>query len=90
METLPVVMSVGSFLAALLSVGLMYVKFGREIHVDDKREILRQLVECKGNCEALEKRLESAEREISGYRRDNYELLQELREQKRRNGIPKG
>jgi chromosome segregation ATPase len=82
--------------ALLISVGtaiLSFMRFGREVHVDDRREILRQLEACKNDCERVERQLKGAEdrlsqfeRENTQYRRENYELLQELRDMRRRNG----
>lgn len=59
---------------SILTFALTVIKFGREVHVDDKREMLRRIDDCERNhraCvkenEELRKRLEASEQEKIRY-----------------------
>lgn len=61
-------------IVALSTLLLSVMKFGREVHVDDKQEMIRRLNECEANhrnCiqqnDSLRKQLEEAEREKIRY-----------------------
>lgn len=52
-----------SIFVSLSTLGITWVKFGREVHVDDKDRIVASLNDCNRRCNELEEKYKHAMRE---------------------------
>lgn len=85
MENFPLWISAAGLVISLMTVGLSWVRFGREVHVDDKDRMLVQLAKCEKDCAEFEKKLDAAklridkmESDYSTLREENFKLYRRL------------
>ncbi len=55
-----------------------FLKFGREVHVDDRRNMLRELDDCRRRCEQITKEHQDLMMEHQRLREENHRLYQRL------------
>jgi len=70
---------------SLLTLVLTFIKFGREVHLDDKREMMAELARCRDRCKDLNDRYDRIERayneameESRKLKEHNYQLMSRI------------
>jgi hypothetical protein len=64
---------IGIFIS-VMTLALTFIKFGREVHLDDKREMLNELGRCRDRCKELSEKYEQMEQAHKEAMKENREL----------------
>lgn len=78
---------------SVLTLGLTFIKFGREVHLDDKREMMAELGRCRDRIKELNEQYErmvkahnEAMKENQQLKEHNYQLMARITKLRNGNG----